>query len=219
MRATRSSSEEAPPPRRRSGRWSRRRPPAWWSHASPTFPNPRRRARDGRPSTRLGRVRRRQTADGEYEDGTDADGDRVDAHAGVDLGPTRQHARPQCAEGDGDSDGADGADDDRPARASASLVHPTVLGVEQVHARAVHDLVRVAGAGRSSDRHPAGDGDQEGEQPELRPSLHRVAIRGQTWTWTIAAGTIAPLPINPAARAPWEMLMSDRVSEYDHSRR
>ncbi|HMC40942.1 MAG TPA: LysR substrate-binding domain-containing protein, partial [Acidimicrobiales bacterium] len=47
---------------------------------------------------------------------------------------------------------------------------------------------------------------------ELRPSLHRIAIRGQTSTWAIVAETAAPSPINPAARALWEMLLSDRNS-------
>lgn len=47
---------------------------------------------------------------------------------------------------------------------------------------------------------------------KLRPSLHRIGIHGQTWTWAIVAETVAPSPINPAARALWEMLISDRAS-------
>jgi DNA-binding transcriptional LysR family regulator len=47
---------------------------------------------------------------------------------------------------------------------------------------------------------------------KLRPSLPRIAIHGQTWTWDIVAETVAPSPINPAARALWEMLLSNRIS-------
>lgn len=43
---------------------------------------------------------------------------------------------------------------------------------------------------------------------ELRPSLHRIAITDGTWLWSIAAQAVAPLPINPAARALWDMVTS-----------
>ena len=41
----------------------------------------------------------------------------------------------------------------------------------------------------------------------LRPGLRRLAIKGRSWTWTIAAETLAPLPPNPAARALWNLLV------------
>lgn len=44
----------------------------------------------------------------------------------------------------------------------------------------------------------------------FRPSLQRVSPRGRAWTWTIAAQRVAPEPINPAARAFWQMLLAGR---------
>lgn len=41
---------------------------------------------------------------------------------------------------------------------------------------------------------------------QLRPHLHRLTITDGRWTWTIGAQTIAPRPVNPAARALWTML-------------
>ena len=40
----------------------------------------------------------------------------------------------------------------------------------------------------------------------VRPNLHQLTIRDGSWYWTIAAHTVAPTPVNPAARALWEML-------------
>jgi DNA-binding transcriptional LysR family regulator len=40
----------------------------------------------------------------------------------------------------------------------------------------------------------------------LRPNLHRIAITDGKWDWTIAAHAVAPLPVNPAARAFWNSL-------------
>lgn len=44
-----------------------------------------------------------------------------------------------------------------------------------------------------------------------RPSLFCVRLRGRNWTWTIAAQSIAPEPINPAAKAFWRMLWEGRT--------
>lgn len=45
---------------------------------------------------------------------------------------------------------------------------------------------------------------------DLRPTLATVAIAGNSWQWAIAAQTLAPAPMNPAARALWQMLDDDR---------
>lgn len=45
---------------------------------------------------------------------------------------------------------------------------------------------------------------------DLRPALATVAISGSNWEWAIAAQTLAPTPMNPAARALWQMLGEDR---------
>jgi DNA-binding transcriptional LysR family regulator len=46
----------------------------------------------------------------------------------------------------------------------------------------------------------------------LRPGLHRATTKGRTWTWTIAAETLAPVPPNPAARALWYLLLETRLT-------
>jgi DNA-binding transcriptional LysR family regulator len=45
---------------------------------------------------------------------------------------------------------------------------------------------------------------------QLRPSLGKAAISEGTWQWIIAAQTIAPRAMNPAGRALWDMLTSER---------
>ena len=40
----------------------------------------------------------------------------------------------------------------------------------------------------------------------LRPNLHKMTISDGNWDWVIAAQTLAPEPVNPAARALWAML-------------
>ena len=47
---------------------------------------------------------------------------------------------------------------------------------------------------------------------QSRPNLHQVTITDGTWNWTIAALAVAPMPVNPAARALWEMLTTHRAS-------
>jgi DNA-binding transcriptional LysR family regulator len=46
----------------------------------------------------------------------------------------------------------------------------------------------------------------------LRPNLREITISDGSWYWTIAAQAVAPMPVNPAARALWEMLQTDGVS-------
>ena len=41
---------------------------------------------------------------------------------------------------------------------------------------------------------------------QLRPHLRRLTIRDGRWNWTVGAQTLAPIPVNPAARALWTML-------------
>jgi DNA-binding transcriptional LysR family regulator len=41
-----------------------------------------------------------------------------------------------------------------------------------------------------------------------RPKLHQATISDGRWVWTVAALTLAPQPVNPAARAFWGMLRS-----------
>ena len=40
----------------------------------------------------------------------------------------------------------------------------------------------------------------------LRPHLRRLAIEDGRWAWRVGAQTLAPRPVNPAARALWAML-------------
>jgi DNA-binding transcriptional LysR family regulator len=40
----------------------------------------------------------------------------------------------------------------------------------------------------------------------LRPKLHQMTISDGSWDWTIGAQSLAPRPVNPAARALWAML-------------
>jgi DNA-binding transcriptional LysR family regulator len=43
-----------------------------------------------------------------------------------------------------------------------------------------------------------------------RPRLHQATLREGQWMWTIGARALAPVPVNPAARALWGMLRTHR---------
>ena len=47
----------------------------------------------------------------------------------------------------------------------------------------------------------------------LRPNLRRVTTSDGSWYWSIAAQALAPMPVNPAARALWEMLRGEHAEQ------
>jgi DNA-binding transcriptional LysR family regulator len=47
---------------------------------------------------------------------------------------------------------------------------------------------------------------------KLRPKLHTLTISDGAWDWIIAAQTVAPEPVNPAARVLWATLRRERTS-------
>ena len=47
-----------------------------------------------------------------------------------------------------------------------------------------------------------------------RPKLHQATIRDGRWVWTVAALALAPMPVNPAARAFWGMLRTHRPTSF-----